>query len=107
MQKFNAWRKRDWLIHFFFSTSSVCMIAIWPVGPPNEMNPSFTQNRNASPNVGADVGDVIAVAGTCKARRSIRNRGAGFLHRADLLFPSLSGSDRCQGLPVCEIFRPP
>src|SRR5438874_244275 len=53
MQKFNAWRKRDWLIHFFFSTSSVCMIAIWPVGPPNEMNPSFSQNRNASPNDGA------------------------------------------------------
>src|SRR3954471_2622944 len=24
------------------------MIAIWPVGPPKLMNPSFTQNRSAS-----------------------------------------------------------
>src|SRR5712691_12337197 len=53
MQKFSACKNRDWLIHFFFSTSSVCMIAICPVGPPNEMKPSFNQNRNASVNVGA------------------------------------------------------
>src|SRR5918997_3275942 len=31
-----------------FSTSSRCMIAIWPAGPPKLMNPSFTQNQNAS-----------------------------------------------------------
>src|SRR3954467_11782615 len=30
------------------------MIAIWPVGPPNEMNPSLTQKRNASPKLGFD-----------------------------------------------------
>src|SRR2546423_1902561 len=41
-------RNRDWLIHVFFSTSSVCMIAIWPVDPPKEMKPSFSQKRNAS-----------------------------------------------------------
>src|SRR4051795_797633 len=52
MQKFNACKKRDWLIHFFFSTSSVCIIAICPVGPPKEINPSLSQNRNASPKLG-------------------------------------------------------
>src|SRR3954453_23596190 len=51
MQKFNACKKRDWLIHFFFSTSSVCMIAICPVGPPKEINPSLSQKRNASPKL--------------------------------------------------------
>jgi hypothetical protein len=35
--KLSACRNRDWLIHLFFSTSSVCMIAIWPVGPPKEI----------------------------------------------------------------------
>src|SRR5918992_65072 len=33
-----------------FSTSSRCMIAICPAGPPKLMNPSFTQNQNASQN---------------------------------------------------------
>src|SRR5437879_2441481 len=28
------------------------MMAIWPVGPPKLMKPSFTQNRNASAKVG-------------------------------------------------------
>jgi hypothetical protein len=31
-----------------FSTSSRCMIAICPAGPPKLMNPNFTQNQNAS-----------------------------------------------------------
>src|SRR5437773_2653809 len=48
MQKFSACKKRAWLIHRFFSTSSVCMIAIWPAGPPNEINPSLSQKRKAS-----------------------------------------------------------
>ena len=29
------------------------MIAICPAGPPNEMNPSFSQKRNASQKLGA------------------------------------------------------
>jgi hypothetical protein len=53
MQKFSACKKRDWLIHLLRSTSSVCMIAIWPAGPPKEMKPSFSQNRNASAKLGA------------------------------------------------------
>jgi len=32
----------------FLSTSSRCMIAIWPAGPPKLMKPSFTQNQKAS-----------------------------------------------------------
>ena len=39
------------LIHFFFSPSSACMIAICPVGPPKLLNPSFSQNRKASPKL--------------------------------------------------------
>src|SRR4029077_11034631 len=53
MQKFSACRNLALSIQRFFSTNSACIIAIWPLGPPNEMNPSFNQNRNASPNDGA------------------------------------------------------
>src|SRR5204862_1181043 len=101
MQKLSACRNRDWLTHFFFSTSSVCMIAIWPVGPPNEINPSFNQNLNASPKVG--VGhrsclmvafcQLIAAAGTSKVRRSIQIHGAGFLRQEAPLSRNLSGCD--------------
>src|SRR6266849_5224093 len=95
MQKFSACRKRDWLIHFFFSTSSVCMIAICPVGPPNEMNPSFNQNRSASANDGARCRSCVALAAASfirdeekhGARQSTQNRGAKFHHRALLLLP--------------------
>src|SRR5256884_6129867 len=52
MQKFSACKKRAWLIQRRRSTNSVCMIAICPVGPPKEMKPSFSQNRNASANEG-------------------------------------------------------
>src|SRR5215210_7775898 len=34
----------------FFSTSSRCMIAICPAGPPKLIKPSFTQNQKASQN---------------------------------------------------------
>src|SRR5438132_11789795 len=97
MQKLSACRNRDWLIHLFFSTSSVCIIAIWPVGPPKEMNPSLSQKRNASRNVGSrvcrDVSAVvccdeiafIAVAKTRRARRSTQSLGAEFHHLALLL----------------------
>src|SRR5918994_5693856 len=48
MQKLSV--LRYWLSETqrLFSTSSRCMIAIWPAGPPKLMNPSFTQNQNAS-----------------------------------------------------------
>src|SRR5581483_3845219 len=49
----SAWRKRASLIQRRRSTSSRCMMAICPVGPPKLMNPSFSQKRNASPNEGA------------------------------------------------------
>src|SRR5688500_3219211 len=52
MQKFSACRKRLSLIHFRFSTSSLCMMAICPVGPPKLMKPSLSQKRKASANVG-------------------------------------------------------
>src|SRR5207237_6092293 len=66
MQKFSAWRKCVSPTHFFFSTSSVCIIAIWPVGPPKEMKPSFSQKRKAS----AKDGRATRVSSTAKFDRS-------------------------------------
>src|ERR1043166_4235899 len=34
------------------------MMAIWPVGPPNEMNPSLIQKRNASRKLGLEAADL-------------------------------------------------
>ena len=48
MQKFNVLRYWPSEIQRFLSTSSLCMIAICPAGPPKLMNPSLTQNQNAS-----------------------------------------------------------
>src|SRR5438445_11747996 len=100
MQKLRACKNRDWLIHFFFSTSSVCMMAIWPVGPPNEMNPSFNQKRSASANDGATCRSCFAtvcsaevafivVAKMRRAHRSTQHRDAEFPHRAVPLLPNL------------------
>src|SRR3712207_5132839 len=50
MQKFSVLRYCPSETHRFSSTSSRCMIAIWPAGPPKFMNPSFTQNQKASQN---------------------------------------------------------
>ena len=54
MQKFRARRNWPSETHRFSSTSSRCIIEIWPAGPPKLMNPSLTQNRNACPNPTAD-----------------------------------------------------
>src|SRR3712207_7450609 len=40
-------------IHCFRSTSSRCIVAIWPAGPPKLTKPRYTQKRKASPNGGA------------------------------------------------------
>src|SRR5215212_6399708 len=56
MQKFSACKNRAWLIQRRRSTSSVCMMAIWPAGPPKEMNPSLSQNRKASAKLGGCTG---------------------------------------------------
>ena len=50
MQKFRARRNWPSETQRFSSTNSRCIIEIWPAGPPKLMNPSLTQNRNASPN---------------------------------------------------------
>jgi len=48
MQKFNVLKYWPSETHRFLSTNSLCMMAIWPAGPPKLMNPSFTQNQKAS-----------------------------------------------------------
>ena len=48
MQKLSVLKYWPSDTHRFFSTSSRCMIAICPAGPPKLMNPNFTQNQNAS-----------------------------------------------------------
>src|SRR5690242_15721052 len=52
MQKLRACRKRRSEIQRRRSTSSSCMIAIWPAGPPKLMQPSFNQKRKASDSEG-------------------------------------------------------
>src|SRR5438105_15774586 len=97
IQKLGAWRNRDWLIHFFFSTSSVCMTAIWAVGPPKEIKPSFSQKRNASAKDGAIclVGGRVACskfigpAKTSRVRRNSQNRDVRFLRQKVPLWRNL------------------
>src|SRR5207244_9223379 len=85
MQKLSACKKRDWLIHRLRSTSSVCMIAIWPAGPPKEMKPSFSQKRNAAAKEGSEIESafsdafVIDVGDMNTVRRSTLRR-AGEVH---------------------------
>src|SRR5688500_13106914 len=50
MQKFKACKNRSLPIQRRRSTSSSCMIAICPAGPPKLMNPSFVQILKASRN---------------------------------------------------------
>src|SRR5436190_12913322 len=52
MQKFSACRKRASSIHFFSSTSTRCIMAIWPAGPPNDRQPILAHTVKASPKVG-------------------------------------------------------
>src|SRR5258708_18407964 len=58
-QKLSACRKRLSSIHFFSSTTTRCMIAICPAGPPKLMKPSFSQKRNASEK-GITAADLLA-----------------------------------------------
>src|SRR5215213_9293871 len=51
MQKFNVRRYCPSETQCFLSTNSLCMIAIWPAGPPKLINPSLTQNQKASQNL--------------------------------------------------------
>src|SRR5713226_4021584 len=95
------------------------MMAICPVGPPNEMKPSLSQNRNASRNVGwlvwRDVSAVvccseiafIAVAKMRRAHQSIQNHDAESAHRAVLLLPNPSTRDQYQHIRRAEIWRRP
>ena len=57
MQKLSACKKRASEIHRRFSTSSACMMAICPAGPPKLIKPSLSQKRNASANVGGASGN--------------------------------------------------
>src|SRR6478736_473107 len=52
MQKLSACRNRRSEIQRRRSTSSSCMIAICPAGPPKLMQPSFSQKRKASDSEG-------------------------------------------------------
>jgi hypothetical protein len=68
MQKLRAWRKRRSEIQRRLSTSSSCMIAICPAGPPKLIIPSFSQNRNAC----LSVGSAIAASGLATGGRCVR-----------------------------------
>src|SRR6266498_3486482 len=51
MLKLSARKKRLSGTQRLPSTSSRCMMAIWPAGPPKLMKPNLTQKRNASPKL--------------------------------------------------------
>src|SRR5690242_15078497 len=82
------------------------MMAIWPVGPPKEMKPSFSQKRNASEKLGCWTRDkggfsisvLICPEGMRKGRPNTENPDAEFLHPATLPSPILSARDRCRWL---------
>src|SRR5215216_3949842 len=48
MQKLSVLRYCFSETHRFFSTNSLCMMAICPAGPPKLIKPNFTQNQKAS-----------------------------------------------------------
>src|SRR5947209_10438090 len=66
MQKLSACRNRDSSIHFFSSTTMLCMMAIWTAGPPKLMQPILSQTlkNSAKLEVSAptDVREVSVVA---------------------------------------------
>src|SRR5204862_6796545 len=84
MQKLSACRKRLSSIHFFSSTTTRCMIAICPAGPPKLMKPSLSQKRNASAKLGLTTVPLTSAGvfrtdakGNAAARRKLsRNAGA-------------------------------
>src|SRR5215208_6295196 len=51
IQKFSVRKNCPSETQCFVSTNSLCMIAIWPAGPPKLINPSLTQNQKASRNL--------------------------------------------------------
>src|SRR5262245_15212336 len=60
MQKLRADRKRGSSIQRFSSTSTRCMSAICPAGPPKLSTPILAQTRSASPKEGAAAGSSMA-----------------------------------------------
>src|SRR3954453_8470583 len=52
MQKFSACRNRGSSIHFFSSTITRCIMAIWPAGPPKLTQPILSQSQKNSANDG-------------------------------------------------------
>ena len=75
MQKLSACKKRRSEIQRRRSTSSSCMIAIWPAGPPKLIQPSFSQNQNASRSVGR-TSQPAAATGDGRAWRSPSSVGS-------------------------------
>jgi hypothetical protein len=69
----SACRKRRSLIQRRRSTSSVCMSAICPAGPPKLMKPSLSQKRSAWPRLTA-----------CGAGRVELGRGAALARLDDV-----------------------
>ena len=61
MQKFNACRKRASSTHFLSSTTTRCINAICPAGPPKLMQPIFSQTRKASPKLDRAVASVVDI----------------------------------------------
>src|SRR5678815_5585522 len=118
MQKLSACRKRFSEIQRRRSTSSWCISAICPAGPPKLRKPSFSHQTRASPKLGTAgrgvslIAGMLAVAGRRKkARIAPGFRSAPLARRLCFFFldsgllAALGGADGGRGHRVEVRFR--
>src|SRR5437660_4187016 len=89
MEKVSARRNSGSGTHRFSSTSTRCMIAIWPAGPPKLMKPSLSQKRSASANEITSLGEGAAAGapgarGTAEAMARGDDRARGEPRRIEV-----------------------
>src|SRR5882762_8472651 len=100
MEKLRARRKSGSGTQRFWSTSSRCMIAICPAGPPKLMKPSFSQKRNASPKLThcppSSAGDALRRRSGAGAAVSLSAIIDFFIHRDS----TTTGKKHVQPLPA-------
>src|SRR5713226_318719 len=103
MEKLRARRKSGSGTQRFWSTSSRCMIAIWPAGPPKLMKPSFSQKRTASAKLTCCWPSSAGGLTGCIAGGHSRAGAAGPVSAIIDLFvhcgPTVTGTKHVQQLP--------
>ena len=92
MQKFRARKNCSWLTQPLLSTSSCCMMAICPAGPPKLIRPSLDQNRSASLKLtkGGTVDTPLTIPRTGTREPRFTPRGSDF--RSSIPAPGEKGT---------------